>query len=126
MAMLFLSFSGPCRVDPRPPRCWSRLYTGPGAWKPQMTVDYRSLFVRVQRGVPNHMTPIHTVDPRRIASTGSHDTSSYCSIRSPGRRSMYVRRTMYSLVLLELRIYINHCCCTIATLSMMTMLVMLS
>ena len=52
-----------------------------------MTVDYRSLFVRVQWGVPNHLTPIHTLGPPRIASTGSYDSSSYCSIRSPGRRN---------------------------------------
>ena len=52
-----------------------------------MTVDYRSLFVRVQRGVPNHLTSTHTLDPPRIASTGSYGTSSYRSIRSPGRRN---------------------------------------
>ena len=46
----------------------------------------RSLIVRVQRGVPNHLTPAHTLGPPRIASTGSYDTS-YCSIRSPGHRN---------------------------------------
>ena len=42
-----------------------------------MTVDYRSLFVTVQRGVPNHLTPTHTLGHLRIASTGSYDTSSH-------------------------------------------------
>ena len=42
-----------------------------------MTVDYRSLFVRVQRGVPNHLTPTHILGAPRIASTGSYDTPSY-------------------------------------------------
>ena len=37
-----------------------------------MTVDYRSLFVRVQRGAPNHLTPTHTLcPPRQVATT--HD-----------------------------------------------------
>ena len=39
-----------------------------------MTVDYRSLLVRVHRGVPNHLTPTHTLGLARIASTGSYDT----------------------------------------------------
>ena len=53
-----------------------------------MTVDYRSLFVRMQRGVPNHLTPTHILGPPRITSTGSLDTSSFCSIWSPGRRNI--------------------------------------
>jgi len=52
-----------------------------------MTVDYRSLFVRVRRRVPNHLTPPHALGPPRIASTGRYDTSSYCSMRSPSRRN---------------------------------------
>ena len=55
-----------------------------------MTVDYRSLFVRVQRRMPNHLTPTHTLGPPCIGSTGSYDTS-YCNIRSPGRRNMVTR-----------------------------------
>ena len=39
-----------------------------------LTVDYRSLFVTVQRGAPNHLTLTHTLGPSRIASTGSYDT----------------------------------------------------
>ena len=31
-----------------------------------MTVDYRSLFVRVQLGVPNYLTPDHTLGAPRI------------------------------------------------------------
>ena len=46
----------------------------------------RSLIVRVQRGVPNHLTTTHPLGPPRIASTGSYDTS-WCSIRSSGRRN---------------------------------------
>ena len=34
-----------------------------------MTVDYRSLYVRAQRGVPNHLIPTHTLGPPGIAST---------------------------------------------------------
>ena len=49
--------------------------------------SYLSLFVRVQRGVPNHLTPTHTLGPPRIASAGSYDTSSYCSIRLPCLRN---------------------------------------
>ena len=52
-----------------------------------MTVDYLSLYVRVQRRVLNHLTPAHTLGPPRIASTGSYDTSSYFRIRLPGRRN---------------------------------------
>ena len=42
-----------------------------------MTFDYRSLFVKSAGGVPNHLTPSHTLGPPRTASTGSYDTSSY-------------------------------------------------
>ena len=42
-----------------------------------MTVDYRSLFFRAQRGVPSHLTPTYTLGPPRIASAGSYETSSY-------------------------------------------------
>ena len=38
-------------------------------------LEHRSLLVRVQRGVPNHLAPIHTLGPLRIASTGSYDTN---------------------------------------------------
>ena len=41
-----------------------------------MTVDYRSLIVRVQRGVRNHFTPTHSLGPQRKASTGGYDTLS--------------------------------------------------
>ena len=41
-----------------------------------MTFDYRSLFVKSAGGVPNHLTPTHTLGPSRISSTGSYDTSS--------------------------------------------------
>ena len=42
--------------------------------------------------MPEHLTPAHTLGPPRKASTGSYETSSYCSIRSSGRRntSVYV------------------------------------
>ena len=36
-----------------------------------MAVDYRSLFVRVQRGVPNHLTLTHTLRPPRLSITGT-------------------------------------------------------
>ena len=42
-----------------------------------MTVDYSSLFVGEQQGVPNHLTPTHIIGRLRIASTGNYDTSSY-------------------------------------------------
>ena len=36
-------------------------YTASESWKPWTTVDYRSLYVRVYRGVPIHLIPDHTL-----------------------------------------------------------------